>query len=124
MAKVTGIGGVFFKARDPKALMAWYSRHLGVEQSFETGSVFQWGGEVKGSTTWSPFPESTTYFQPGTASFMINYRVDNLADLLAQLKEQGIEEVRPMEESEFGKFACVLDPEGNAIELWEPAEGW
>lgn len=128
MAKVTGIGGVFFKARDPKSLMEWYMKHLGFEQSFEGGTVFNWSGtgpgnNNTGTTTWSPFPESTKYFEPGTASFMVNYRVDDLRALLAQLKSEGIEEARPMEEMEYGKFGWILDPEGNCIELWEPAEG-
>lgn len=121
MARVTGIGGIFFKARDPKALSAWYQKHLGFEQSFEGGTVFSWGGG--GSTVWSPFVQDTKYFEPGTASFMVNYRVDNLTELLAQLKSEGIEEARPMEEMEYGKFGWVLDPEGNCLELWEPAEG-
>jgi uncharacterized glyoxalase superfamily protein PhnB len=123
MAKVTGVGGVFFKARDPKKLMEWYMKHLGFEQSFEGGTVFLCGNGPANSTTWSPFPESTKYFEPGTASFMINYRVDNLRELLDQLKKEGIEEVRPSEEHEYGKFGWILDPEGNCLELWEPAEG-
>ncbi len=108
MAKVTGIGGIFFKAQDPKRLYDWYDKHLGVKE-----------GEV-GTTVWSLFPNDTKYFEPSRAAFMVNYRVDDLDGILAALREQGVEIDERREESEYGRFAWIADPEGNRIELWEP----
>lgn len=124
MERVTGIGGIFFKAEDPKRLQAWYRDHLGVEPSADGVVVFGWKEKEAphrdGMTVWSPFPKDTRYYDPSPAPFMINYRVRNLDAMLAQLKAQGIAQVGEPETSEFGRFAWVMDPEGNKIELWEP----
>ena len=123
MKRVTGIGGIFFKAKNPDDLQAWYTRHLGLPTD-ENGFVqFQWREEKTGqpaSTVWSPFPADTRYFDPSAAPFMINYRVPDLRRLLAELKAEGVAVEERMEESEFGRFGWVMDPEGNRIELWEP----
>jgi predicted enzyme related to lactoylglutathione lyase len=127
MKRVTGIGGIFFKARDPKALGAWYQRHLGIEVEDWGGCAFRWASEDNpggtGTTVWSPFREDTTYFAPSDASFMINYRVDDLHALLAALRAEGCAVDEKTEESEFGLFGWVIDPEGNKIELWQPPDG-
>ena len=127
MKRVTGIGGVFFKARDPKALGQWYAKHLGLNIEEWGGMVFRWNGEHNpqgvGTTVWSPFAADTTYFAPGTASFMINYRVDDLHALLAALRSEGCQVDDKVQDSEFGKVGWVIDPEGNKIELWQPPEG-
>ena len=122
MKRVTGIGGIFFKSADPKALSAWYAKHLGLDVTSWGGALFRWGGEdsESGTTVWSPFAQDTTYMQPSAASFMINYRVDNLDALLAALKAEGCNVVDKTDSSEQGKFGWVLDPEGNKVELWEP----
>lgn len=123
MARVTGIGGVFLKARDPKALSAWYARHLNVTVSAYGGVTFPWSDEVPqgtGTTAWSLFPETTKYFGPGTQTAMINYRVDDLDGLLAQMKADGVTIDPKREDHEYGRFAWVTDPEGNRLELWEP----
>jgi catechol 2,3-dioxygenase-like lactoylglutathione lyase family enzyme len=124
MKRVTGIGGIFFKASDPAAMKHWYERHLGLNIDPSYGTSFEWrraddpGG--KGFTAWSPFPADTTYFAPSAKEFMVNYRVADLEALLAVLREEGVEVVGGIHTLEFGKFAHVLDPEGNKIELWEP----
>lgn len=127
MERVTGIGGIFFKARDPKALGAWYKTHLGVEVEEWGGAAFRWSGpdnpQGTGTTIWSPFKEDTSYFAPSDAPFMINYRVADLHALLAALRAEGVEVAEKTEESEFGKFGWVIDPEGNKLELWEPPPG-
>lgn len=127
MQRVTGIGGIFFKSRDPQALGAWYRRHLGIDVQAWGGAVFHWKGEHnpqgQGSTTWSPFQADTDYFAPSSASFMVNFRVADLHALLAVLRAEGVTVMDKVEESEFGKFGWVLDPEGNKIELWQPPEG-
>jgi predicted enzyme related to lactoylglutathione lyase len=121
MKRVTGIGGIFFKAKDPKTLQAWYERHLGIPSTPDGYIVFSWGGQDdQGHTVWSAMPDSTTYYQPSTQPFMINYRVDNLDHLLDVLKEEGVPIVGDTEILEYGKFAWIMDPEGNKIELWEP----
>ena len=123
MARVTGIGGVFFKARDKEALTAWYREHLGIEAG-EYGMAFDWrdtgGTEVPGCTVWGPFRHDTTYFNPSTAPFMINYRVDDLDALLAKLRAAGVTVDDKVEEYEYGRFGWIMDPEGNRLELWEP----
>jgi predicted enzyme related to lactoylglutathione lyase len=123
--RVTGIGGIFFKARDPRGLAAWYERHLGMTPSFEGGVVFQWGDERDpkrpGRTVWAAFPADTDYFRPSAAPFLVNYRVTNLDRMIAQLTAGGIE-VKGPESSEYGCFAWISDPEGNRVELWEPPE--
>jgi len=127
MERVTGIGGIFLRAGDPAALVAWYREHLGIEPTFETGTVFRWrepsDPEHPGTTTWALFPEDTTYFgSPGQAS-MINYRVRDLAAMLEQLRGSGVEVDDRIEVMEYGRFGWATDPEGNRFELWEPAPG-
>ena len=125
MKRVTGIGGIFFKAKDPAALGAWYRDHLGLDVTEWDGAIFKWGGEGSepGMTIWSPFAADTTYMAPGTASFMINFRVADLAALLAALRAEGCDVIDKTETSEQGKFGWVIDPEGNKVELWEPPAG-
>ena len=121
--KVTGIGGVFFKSKDPKVLVAWYGKHLGLKTD-AYGSSFWWKDE-KGNdclTQWSPFAEDTDYFAPSGKPFMQNFRVENLNRLLEQLKAEGITVVGELQVFEYGKFGWILDPEGNKIELWEPID--
>ena len=126
MGRVTGIGGIFFKANDPAALQAWYERHLGLKaQPDGSGIMFFWReGEVEGGepgmTVWSPFPKDTTYFAPSAAPFMINYRVDDLDALLEALRAEGVTIQEKSEDYEYGRFAWIMDPEGNKVELWEP----
>jgi len=123
--RVTGIGGIFFKANDPEAIKAWYAKHLGLATD-ESGSMFEFRSadepEKKGYLQWSPFSRKTKYFEPSSKDFMINYRVENLEKLLDELKEEGVQIVGEMETYEYGKFAHILDPEGNKIELWEPVD--
>lgn len=125
MDRVTGIGGIFFKARDPKALGAWYRDHLGLDITDWGGAIFPWGGEDSppGMTMWSLFAEDTRYMEPGRASFMVNFRVADLEALLAALRAEGCEVLDKTDASEQGKFGWVIDPEGNKVELWEPPEG-
>jgi predicted enzyme related to lactoylglutathione lyase len=127
MKRVTGIGGVFFKSRDPKALGAWYRTHLGIDVQEWGGAVFPWKGphnpDGEGMTVWNAFPSDTDYFAPSQASFMINYRVDDLHAVLAALRAEGVHVEDKVEESEYGKFGWVVDPEGNKVELWQPPEG-
>ena len=126
MKKVTGIGGVFFKTKDPKAIKEWYIKHLGFEQSEHGGIVFEWTTTdqpaEKGQTVWAPFKDSTTYFQPSEKEFMINLRVENLEELMKELKNEGVQMVGEIEKYEYGKFGWIIDPEGNKVELWEPIE--
>lgn len=121
--KVTGIGGVFFKCKDPKKMREWYATNLGLNTN-QYGAVFEWrqGADTtkKGFTQWSPFTEKTTYFEPSARDFMINYRVDNIEALVAQLKKGGILITDKIETVEYGKFVHIMDIEGNKIELWEP----
>jgi predicted enzyme related to lactoylglutathione lyase len=122
MKRVTGIGGIFFKSADPKRLAAWYRDHLGLDVTDWGGAVFQWGGpdSEAGMTIWSVFSKDSKKMDPGTASFMINFRVDNLDALLAALRAEGCNVLDEVEPSEYGKFGWVIDPDGNKIELWEP----
>jgi len=123
MARVTGIGGVFFRARDPKALAAWYAKHLGIQVQPWGGAKFVWSDEVPagtGATAWNPFPQDTKYFGSSGQAYMINYRVDDLDALLAQLKASGVAPDPHREDSSFGRFAWITDPEGNRLELWQP----
>jgi predicted enzyme related to lactoylglutathione lyase len=123
MEKVTGIGGVFFKAEDQQKLFDWYRDKLGIEITHGF-SNFEWrekdDPETIGSTVWTPFKADTKYFEPSKKPFMINYRVRDLAKMLAQLRAAGCEVDPKIEDSEYGKFGWVMDPEGNRIELWEP----
>ena len=121
LKKVTGIGGFFFKAKDSKKLVDWYHKHLGLKTD-QYGSTFWWKDKEGNdcSTQWSPFAEDTTYFLPSEKQFMQNFRVENLLHLLDELKNEGVIIVGDMETYDYGKFAWILDPEGNKIELWEP----
>lgn len=125
MKRVTGIGGIFFKSADPRGLSAWYRDHLGLDVTDWGGALFHWGGDGSeaGVTVWSPFAQDTSYMQPSSASFMINYRVENLDELLELLRSEGCEVVDRTEISEQGRFGWVIDPEGNKVELWEPPKG-
>ena len=125
MKKVTGIGGIFFKSENPKAMNEWYAKNLGLPTS-EYGTTFEWqhadDPSKKGSTTWSTFAQDTKYFDPSTKPFMINYRVDDLAALVEELKSENVTIVDEIADYDYGKFVHVLDPEGNIIELWEPKD--
>ncbi len=126
MKKVTGIGGIFFKCKDPNKMREWYQAHLGLNTT-DYGATFEWreseDSTKKGSTTWSPFAETTKYFAPSTKNFMINYRVENLEALVDQLTNEGVTIVDKIEDSDYGKFVHILDAEGNKVELWEPKDG-
>ena len=121
--KVTSIGGIFFKCRDPRKVREWYERHLGFQVN-QYGAVFEWrhgaDSSKKGFTQWSPFNEKTKYFEPGTKDFMINYRVEGLEALIEQLRKDSVTIVDKIETAEYGKFVHIMDIEGNKIELWEP----
>lgn len=119
MAKATGVGGVFFKARDPKALAAWYAAHLGITQADHGALMFE-GPETAGTTVFSPFPLETKYFGDGPQQHMINFRVDDLDALLKQLEGAGVRIDPKREDYGYGRFAWIWDPEGNRIELWQP----
>ena len=120
MAKVTGLGGIFFKSCDPAALAAWYAKHLGLEVEAWGGVRFEENEQRPGYTLWSPFAADTAYFGPGAQPYMINFRVDDLDALLAQLRAAGAAVDERVEQSEFGRFGWVTDPEGTRIELWQP----
>jgi predicted enzyme related to lactoylglutathione lyase len=123
MKKVTGIGGIFFKCKDPKKMREWYQKNLGLNTN-QYGTVFEWwqgaDSTKKGFTQWSPFSEKTKYFDPSTKDFMINYRVENMEALVEELKKNGVTVVDTIEKVEYGKFVHILDVEGSKIELWEP----
>ena len=125
MKKVTGVGGVFFKCKDPDAIKAWYKSHLGFDTD-AYGTTFEWiqsdEPTKKGFTQWSPFKEDTKYFGPSKKEFMINYRVENIEALVASLKEAGVKVLDEIESFDYGKFVHILDPEDNKIELWEPKD--
>src|SRR5262245_37955944 len=122
--RVTGLGGVFFKAKDKQRLIAWYRDRLGLDLQGWGGTVFALrhlnSPDQNGSTNWSIFDEKSKYFDPSRASFMINYRVDDLDAVLAALRAEGVEVDPNVQDSEFGKFGWIMDPEGNRIELWQP----
>ncbi len=124
MAKVTGIGGVFFKCKgDSAALAAWYQKHLGFSLEDFGGAIFRWPEDKandQGLTVWCLAGKDSKWFSPSESSFMINYRVDNLDELLTDLKAAGVAIVGGPESHENGKFAWILDPDGNKVELWEP----
>ncbi len=122
-ARVTGIGGIFFKAKDPQELGRWYREHLGMAIEGNM-ALFAWrggkDGEVQGHTVWSIFPADTKYFGEDGAAFMVNYRVKDLDRVLAALRAEGVDVAPKVEDSEYGRFGWITDPEGNRIELWEP----
>ena len=127
MKRVTGIGGVFFHAKDPAGLGAWYKAHLGIDVQAWGGAAFTWadadGHPIGGTTAWLIAPADSKQFAPSQAPFMINYRVDDLAALLEALRREGCQVLEKTEESEYGKFGWVMDPEGNKVELWQPPPG-
>lgn len=123
MKRVTAIGGIFFKCKEPEQINEWYKTHLGLETS-SYGTKFDWkevDSDKKGYTLWSPFKESTQYFEPSTKEFMINYHVENIEALVEELKKEGVTVLDEVVTYEYGKFVHILDPEGNKIELFEPA---
>ena len=121
--KITGIGGIFFKSEDPKKLMSWYEEALGLPMT-PYGHTFEWGErshpETHGFTQWSIFKQETDYLDPSTKNYMINYRVENLPELIEELKAKGVQVVGEIQEFEYGKFAWAMDPDGNKLEFWEP----
>ena len=122
MKRVTAIGGVFFKCKNPEAQQDWYAQHLGINMD-KFGSSFEWrhsdDREKKGYSAWSPFANDTDYFGQPSQQYMINYRVENLEALVAQLKTESVTIVDEIENYEYGKFVHILDGEGNRVELWE-----
>lgn len=121
--RVTGIGGFFFKTKDPDAIKEWYKSHLGLDTN-QYGWSFWWKDQEGNDcmTQWSPFKEDTTYFEPSKKQFMMNFRVENLVELLEALKAEGVEVIGEIQEFDYGKFGYVMDPEGNKLELWEPVD--
>jgi len=126
MARATGIGGIFFKSRDPDSLPDWYCRHLNIEPGEAIAVPFRWlehdRPQVEGCTLWAPFAQDTRYFAPSEAPFMVNFRVEGLDALLEALRAAGVEVDDTVEETEQGRFGWFMDPEGNRVELWEPPE--
>lgn len=121
MKRVTGIGGIFFQAKDPATLRAWYKAHLGIDVQAWGGTAFAWADG--GSTVWSIGTADGNGYGPAKSPFMINYRVDDLAALLKALRDEGCDVLEKMDDSEYGKFGWVIDPEGNKVELWQPPPG-
>jgi catechol 2,3-dioxygenase-like lactoylglutathione lyase family enzyme len=125
MKRVTGIGGIFFKCANPDATKEWYGNHLGLPTD-PYGASFEWrqleNPDEKGTTVWSPFAANTTYFEPSQAEFMVNYRVENLVELVAALKAEGVTVLDEIATYDYGKFVHILDPDGRKIELWEPVD--
>lgn len=127
MKRVIGIGGIFFKSKDPAALLAWYRKHLGIDSAAWGGTAFPWRDpddpERDGKTAWAVFDAKSDYFAPSASPFMVNYVVQDLHALLALLRAEGCAVDDKVDESEYGKFGWVMDPEGNRIELWEAPPG-
>jgi predicted enzyme related to lactoylglutathione lyase len=127
MKRVTGIGGIFFKVRDPQGMRAWYQTHLGIDVQDWGGAVFSWAGDdgkpADGSTAWNLSAMDSDDYAPSTTPFMVNYRVADLDALLQALRAEGCNVIGNSEASEYGKFGWVLDPEGNKVELWQPPAG-
>ncbi len=127
MKRVTGIGGIFFSANDPATLGDWYKRHLGIDVQSWGGAAFRWadadGNPVGGTTAWSIGKADGSHFAPSKATFMVNYRVDDLDALLQALRDEGCDVLEKTDHSEYGKFGWVMDPEGNKVELWQPPPG-
>ena len=127
MKRVTGIGGVFFHAKDPVALRAWYQKHLGIDVQEWGGTAFRWadleGKPMMGTTIWTVGDAKSDYYAPSKSSFMINYRVADLESLVQALRDEGCNVLEKVDDSEYGKFGWVMDSEGNKVELWEPPAG-
>ena len=127
MRRVTGIGGIFFHAKDPATLRAWYKTHLGIDVEDWGGAAFIWadasGNPIKGTTVWSIGAADGDHFAPSKSAFMINYRVDDLAALLGALRAEGCNVLEKTDDTDYGKFGWVIDPEGNKVELWQPPPG-
>jgi len=126
MKKVTGIGGIFFKSKSPKDLMAWYQEHLGIQPDDWGGKAFEWrdkdNPERISQTVFSPFKDDSKHFEPATEPYMFNFHVADLPALLAQLKSEGVQIVGEMQDSPYGKFGWIMDPEGRKVELWQPPD--
>ncbi len=120
MAQARGIGGIFFKSKDPQQLYAWYEKHLGITAKPGVGASFPMNSVPDGQTVWSIFPNTTDYMKDSKAEFMINYIVDDLASILEKLRAEGVSVDEHTESADFGKFGWITDPDGNRIELWEP----
>ncbi len=124
MKRVTSIGGIFFKSDNPDKLCEWYREHLGIESNENGCANFYWrkpdDPKSERFTVWSPFPADTDYFAPSKKAFMINFQVENLEELLAALKREGVDVDPRVESYDYSKFGWIIDPEGNRIELWEP----
>ncbi|MBO0950743.1 VOC family protein [Fibrella forsythiae] len=124
MKRVTGIGGIFFKADQPDQLRDWYGEHLGFNTD-QYGASFEWrradAPDQKSVTQWSAFPADSPYFAPSEKTFMLNFQVENLVELLDLLRQEGVTVLGEIEEHDYGKFGWIMDPEGNKIELWEPS---
>jgi predicted enzyme related to lactoylglutathione lyase len=127
MEKVRGIGGVFLKAKNPEMMAVWYETHLGISFEGNTYAILKWREAMQETenpvTVFSFFPDDTSYFSPSTSQFMINFRVNNLDAMLKQLQNAGVEVMPEITEDSNGRFGRILDPEGNNIELWQPAQG-
>jgi predicted enzyme related to lactoylglutathione lyase len=127
MKRVTGIGGIFFNANDPVALRAWYKQHLGIDVQEWGGTAFTWtdaaGNPTKGTTVWSIGAADGEHFAPSKSTFMVNYRVEDLAAVLQALRDEGCNALEKTDDSDYGKFGWVMDPEGNKVELWQPPPG-
>lgn len=125
MERVTGIGGIFFKCKDPKKMTEWYQKHLGLKTN-PYGATFEWfegsDSTKKAQTQWTPFAEKTKYFEPSSKDFMINYRVKNLSELVEELRKEDVVILDSIETYDYGKFVHILDAEGNKVELWEPID--
>jgi predicted enzyme related to lactoylglutathione lyase len=125
--RVVGMGGIFFKAKDPVMLRAWYKKHLGIDVQDWGGAVFRWADAgvdpAVGTTVWNVTDAKGNYFDPSTSTFMVNYRVADLHALINVLRAEGCNVLDKTDDSEYGKFGWVIDPEGNKIELWEPPAG-
>ena len=122
MKRVTGLGGVFFKAEDPANMKSWYKDHLGVTEVFHWKDLANPDAKAPAQTIWSPFGKDTAYFNPSDKPFMLNFRVADLEGLLKVLREEGVQVVGEIQSYPYGKFGWIMDPEGNKIELWEPID--
>lgn len=135
MKRVQGIGGIFFKAKDPQQLQAWYDKHLEISTlphspwgKDDTSPLFEWrdkdNPDRRCYTVFGIFPDDTDYFDPGTSRYMLNLRVDDLDGVLEVLRKEGVQVLSNIRDYSYGRFARIVDPEGNPIELWEPAKGF